>query len=234
MARAAASQCIALTDVGVRCSLDTGDSTRLCQRHRESMQRLLEVELLHCHDCPLLVRGPGGAPDRDATLARCTFAFKYARKGEPTGNSPCHYEVVDFFSPLQEKDDFVRAMEVAVGAETRLLKRALRFQTDPGRPVGEVLRLSDQVMRHVEQLATFAGVYRPPPRTSVSLPVPEDQRAGLLDALMHGGEPVEDRGAARGLEGDLAEPALAEGDTAVSQAPPRAPRHIKGLMKDEA
>lgn len=179
--------CIALSErTGQRCERATTDSTQLCVQHRQQFQALLEASLLHCHTCPLLVRLPSGKPDREATLARCPMAFKHAKKGEPAGDSPCAYEVMEYFAPLGTKEDIADAMEETVRTEMRLLKRASRFPMSPERPANEVLRLSDQVVRHTRELAEFKGLHV----KAAPLKVPEDQAAALVDALLHGGEPV--------------------------------------------
>ena len=205
-----------MAEGGERCQRDTGDSSRLCEAHRRAMQSVLQADLLHCHDCFLLVRAPSGAIDAAASLARCPVAFSYAERGQPTGNSPCYYEVADVFAPLGERGEIAEVMEQTVRAEERLVRRQTRLSAKLGGALtNELLRATDQHIRHLRELAEFKGVYTPV-KASVSVPVPAGpERNALVDALLHAGEPVEhELPKPRGME-------VVPEESADSGAPPR-------------
>lgn len=139
--KAKSQQCIATSWDGTRCEHQSRDSTKLCEPHRRQLKNYLEVEVLHCTDCPV------GEKDR-------------CRMFQSDKTDLCFYEVQMMFK-VRDKEGTDDEIDWALHKEEVVLKRLIRQNTREGVVDTQVLSRLDRFITNRMEYARYKGYVAP-------------------------------------------------------------------------
>lgn len=173
-------QCISISFEGERCGRKTADSTGLCALHRRYFMDLLEIEILHCDDCPLPIRDKLGVVDVEKTKEkRCSRYMTFAK-------GLCFFEVGDVFNGFGDREAFLKEMEWVLQKEKLLIKRNMMFMAKSAGFNPEVGKLLDTYFSHIKKTGEAAGMIG----TGKGSGIPvrnEDEALNIIAELTKGG-----------------------------------------------
>jgi hypothetical protein len=119
----------------------------LCEVHLKKVQDKMEVEVLHCWDCPL---GCGSEKHDETKPIRCKFDHANAM-------GLCSYELWEIFKPTEDLEAAKEEIQWSLISRKRLLQRWLRQNAREGMPNPQLINALESFQESQQRYAEFEG-----------------------------------------------------------------------------